>query len=462
MNHKPILDFFNGKKVALLGFAREGQSTYKAIRKLLPDFQLAVCDQNPLAANHFPERENDEHTLWYLGKNYLDGLEGADLIIKTPGIPFKVIENEELRSRVFSQTEIFLMLFGKQVVGITGTKGKSTTTSLLFHIFKTAGRKAVLAGNIGTPPFDLIDQITPDMVVVYEMSSHQLEHVRVSPQIAIFLNVFQEHLDHYPSYRHYQLAKFNIVRWQTADSVFIYNPFNEAVAGLVNEFAIVSQKWALGNIPACPNRAYFENDSLQIIQNGLNIGPPNFCSERKLPGNHNLLNIAAASLAAWLQNVSFDDIGRGVATFGGLAHRLEYVGEASGIRFYNDSISTIPESTIEALKTFNTTTTILLGGFDRGVDYTGLMAFLAKSDLKNLVFIGAAGRRMYEEGKHLAGMQTKNCLLPENFEQAFEMAVKYTPLGGICLLSPAAASYDSFKNFEHRGNTFKELVLGIS
>ena len=458
MNRQPIIELFQGKNIAILGFAREGQSTYKAIRKFLPDLPLAVCDQNLFANINFPESEKDQHTRWFLGEHYLEGIVGADLIIKTPGIPFKVFGSEELHKRVFSQTEIFLKLYGKQVVGITGTKGKSTTTSLLYHIFKTAGRRAVLAGNIGTPPFDLIDQIDVDTIVVFEMSSHQLEHIRVSPQTAVFLNIYQEHLDHYLSYRHYQHAKLNIVRWQGPEALVIYNPLNEVVAGLMDEFAIVSQKWALGNVKNSLNKAYFENDSLKIVLDGKNEAPPDFCREKKLPGNHNLLNIAAAALAAYLHSVSFEDISRGVATFGGLPHRLEFIGQYWGIKFYNDSISTIPESTIEAIKTFDHPNTLLLGGFDRGVDYKVLMDFLAESRVKNLVFIGAAGQRMFEEGKNIAGIKKKNCFLSEDFELAFWHAVQNMPEGGVCLLSPAAASYDSFRNFEHRGDVFRDLV----
>lgn len=459
MSHQSLSELFRGKIIAILGFAREGQSTYKAIRKFLPDFPLIVCDQNPQAAKNFSEyTQLDVHTRWFLGEHYLEGVAGADLIIKSPGIPFKVFQGKEQQRQVYSQTEIFLKLYGKQVVGITGTKGKSTTSSLLYHIFKTAGRQTVLAGNIGTPPFDLIDQIEQDTIVVYEMSSHQLEHIRVSPQTAIFLNVFQEHLDHYPSYRHYQLAKLNIARWQTPDAVVIYNPLNEVVNGLFREFDIVSQKWVIGNVGNCHNQAYFDNDSLKIVTRGKEAAPPNFCRHRKLQGNHNLLNIAAAALAAYLHKVSFADISQGVATFGGLPHRLEFIGEYRGIKFYNDSISTIPESTIEALKTFDHTNTLMLGGFDRGVDYKPLMKFLAGWTVLNLVFIGAAGKRMFEEGRKISGIRKKNCYLSDDFEPAFWHAVQNMPDGGVCLLSPAAASYDSFRNFEHRGDFFRELV----
>lgn len=458
MNPQPFQEFFLNKKVVILGFAREGSSTYKAIRKVLPDFPLVVCDQKKPAEEDFSEKEKHSQTRWFFGENYLEGIKGADIIIKSPGIPFRLIESEGLREKVLSQTELFLRLFRKQVVGITGTKGKSTTSSLLFHILKTADKPALLAGNIGIPPLDLIDEITPETIVVFEMSSHQLEHIKVSPQMAILLNIFQEHLDHYPSYRDYQLAKMNIAHWQGPEDILIYNPFNEVVAGLVDELGIVSERWLLGNAHGRPNRVFCDKGSLVLSRDGKESRIRDICKERKLPGDHNLLNIAAAGAAAYLLKVAPLQISRAVASFSGLPHRLEFVGFFRGISFYNDSISTIPESTIEALKTFPGTTTLLLGGMDRGVDYSGLLAFLDESKVSNLVFIGEAGKRIYEEGKNLRGISKKNCLFPENFQQAFSMAVQHTPAAGICLLSPAAASYDAFRNFEHRGDTFKELV----
>lgn len=458
VNPQPFQDFFRDKKVAILGFAREGQSTYRAIRKVLPDFPLVVCDRQAPGSEVFPEREKDLHTRWFFGDDYLAGINGADVIIKSPGIPFRVIESEALRERVVSQTGLFLQLFRRQVVGITGTKGKSTTSSLLFHILKTANRPALLAGNIGIPPLDLIDDITEETVVVFEMSSHQLEHIRVSPHMAILLNIFEEHLDHYASYRDYQLAKMNIASWQQPDDVFIYNPFNEIVAGLVAELGLASEFYLLGNAPGNSNLVFCDKGSLVLSLAGRESRIRDICRVRKLPGNHNLLNIAAASAAAYLLKVAPLQITRAVASFDGLPHRLEFVGFYRGISFYNDSISTIPESTIEALKTFPGTNTLLLGGFDRGVNFSSLIGFLAESTVQNLIFIGKAGHRIFEEGRDLPGIQRKSCLFPENFDQAVEMAVSNTPAAGICLLSPAAASYDSFRNFEHRGETFKVLV----
>ena len=461
MINKLFQSFFSSKQVVILGFAREGQSTYKAIRKVLPEFPLAICDRMEPADKDLHSWQQDKFTQWFFGARYLEGLQGADLIIKTPGIPYRLIVDESLHAKVVSQTEIFLRLFGKQVVGITGTKGKSTSSSLLYHILKTAGRETLLAGNIGTPPLDFIDDISDQTVVVFEMSSHQLEHCKVSPHIAILLNIFQEHLDHYSSYRDYQLAKMNIARWQSSEDIFIYNPFNEVVAGLVNELDLLAEQWLLGNAAGRPNRVFCDHGSLVLTHQGNESRIRDICRVRNLPGDHNLFNIAAAAAAAYLLKVPPLKITRAVASFSALPHRLEFVGFRHGISFYNDSISTIPESTMEALKTFPDTDTLILGGFDRGVEYSELMRFLAESKVQTLVFLGVAGKRMYDEGKKFQGILSKQCFFPGNFQEAFQLAVDHTPAAGICLLSPAAASYDTFKNFEHRGDTFKDLVRDL-
>jgi len=206
---------------------------------------------------------------------------------------------------------------------------------------------------------------------------------------------------------------------------------------------------------------FCDKGSLVLSRGGRESRIRDICKLRKLPGDHNLFNIAAAAAAAYLLKVAPLKITRAVAGFSGLPHRLEFIGFKNGISFYNDSISTIPESTIEALKTFPDTDTLMLGGFDRGVDYLDLMHFLAASKVQNLVFLGAAGRRMYSLGMDLDGIKSKNCLFPETFREGFVLAVEHTPAAGICLLSPAAASYDAFKNFEHRGDTFRDLVRGL-
>lgn len=458
MNHQILEQYLTGKKVAILGFGKEGQSSYVAIRRMLPGFPLLICDQNEDLNQQAGFLTGDDNTRSFFGSHYLEGLQQADLIIRSPGISFKSLETEALEAKITSQTEIFLELFGRQVTGITGTKGKSTTSSLLFHILQHCGIEAVLAGNIGVPPFDLLPQITPSTRIVFEMSSHQLENIQVSPHVAILLNIFQEHLDHYHSYEHYQQAKLNIARWQLPEDFFLYNSNNEMVARGVQQLSLPSQPVALGCQPAPAAQACFNEDDLLVVLPRGSYRIEGVRTNRLLAGEHNLLNIAAAGVAALLAGASEKGIARAVASFKGLPHRLEYVGNIRGIHFYNDSIATIPEAVLEALKACPDAFTLILGGHDRGVDYGPFMDALQASHVRNLVMMGAAGQRMLQLTRKMPGFAGKTMVEVRNLHEAFQWALMNTPPGKACLLSPAAASYDAFRNFEERGDLFRLLV----
>ena len=459
MSWQQFQNLFSGiQKIGILGFGREGQSTYAALRKALPEATLHVCDRSELSATAMEMLRRDPLVSLFFGENYQEGIAGCQITVKTPGIPLRDLHPIVQQTRLVSQTELFLKLYGRQVVGITGTKGKSTTSSLLYHLLSHAGRKVKLTGNIGIPPLDLLGEIQPDDIVVFEMSSHQLEHCEVSPHISVLLNIFEEHLDHYVSYRHYQLAKMNIARWQGDSDVLIYNPGNEIVMGLISEVAPRSQHWTVGNPEFGQRKVYCTGANLQIDTTYSKLIIEGGCDSSPLLGTHNRLNICSAVAAAHQLGLSPEEIVSGLKSFRGLPHRLEFAGDRLGISFYNDSISTIPESTIAAVTTLPSTATLILGGFDRGVNYSQLIGFLDKSQVHTLVFLGNAGRRMYNEALLMNLLSQKNCLLPNSFEEAFYEAVQHTPSGRICLLSPAASSYDEFKNFEHRGSFFKSLI----
>lgn len=459
MSWQQFQNLFSGiQRIGILGFAREGQSSYTALRKALPKATLHVCDRSEPSATALEMLRQDRLVSLFFGENYQEGITGCQITIKTPGIPLRDLQPIAQQTKLVSQTELFLKLYGRQVVGITGTKGKSTTSSLLYHLLSHAGRKVKLTGNIGIPPLDLMGEIQPDDIVVFEMSSHQLEHCEVSPHISILLNIFEEHLDHYVSYRHYQLAKMNIARWQTDSDVLIYYPGNEIVRGLISEIAPRSQHWTVGSPEFGTRKVYCTGANLHIDTTESKIAIDGGCDSSPLLGTHNRLNICSAVAAAHQLMLSPDEILSGLKSFRGLPHRLEFAGEKLGISFYNDSISTIPESTIAAITTLPSTATIILGGFDRGVNYAQLIDFLNKSQVHTLVFLGNAGRRMHNEAMLMKLFSQKNCLLPNSFEEAFFEAVQHTPAGKICLLSPAASSYDEFKNFEHRGTFFKSLI----
>lgn len=406
-----IREFLYKKSILILGFGREGKSTYEFIKKYVNYKDLAISDSK--------EPKCDEKV--YFGENYLDAVKHYDIVIKSPGIPFFNIPQDVV---VTSETELMLRFNRKNMIGVTGTKGKSTTASLIYSILKEAKKDVRLVGNIGVPIFDLIDEITDDTILVCEMSSHQLEHIKFSPHVAVLLNIFEEHLDHYSSYEDYQLAKINIFRNQKEDDIVIYSNENKLVCEYISKYAM-GKKFSF---------------------------PYDYNVESKLIGEHNKKNIMAARLVSLSYGVSEEDIKKAVGDFTGLPHRLQYVGEFGGIKYYNDSISTIPEATIMAIETLPEVDTVLIGGMDRGIHYDALIKYLEKSNINNIILMYETGKRIFDKLKNNGVRYVKD------LEEAVNLAKKVTKRGKICLLSPAAASYGFFKNFEERGNAFCELI----
>ena len=410
-----ILNRLRGKRILILGFGSEGKSTLHFLNKYLPDASVGVADKNPM--------EGVTHS----GEHYLEAIYDYDIVIKTPGISLKDFDTKGVE--ITSQTDLFLSQFHHQTIGITGTKGKSTTTSLIYHLLKSSGRDAILTGNIGIPCLDVMEDIKPESIVVYELSAHQLEYVHNSPRVGVLLNVFEEHLDHFGSMMRYKSAKLNIMRHMGEDDIAVIHE------------SLLDDAWHL-----------FVNN---IVFSLFDISE--FVDETALPlkGEHNLLNVKAALLACYAyNNTDCREFVPYLYTFKPLEHRLEPVGTFGGVSFYNDSISTIPQATIEACKALGHVDFLLLGGFDRGIDYSPLVDYLKENPVPHLLFTGKAGKRMMAlmDGKR----QTHKYY--NNMEEAFAYIAQYANTGDICLLSPAAASYDQYKNFEERGAKFKALA----
>ena len=455
-----ILDrFFKGKKVALLGFGQEGQSSFRTLKRHLPGLSLSVCDKNPALEGLREAFDPRGDAGWHMGPAYLGGLSQADIIIRSPGIPLRELEPLKLRGRVTSQTEIFLSLYRRQITGITGTKGKSTTSTLLHEMLVAAGKRSILAGNIGRPIFELIPEMDDRTDVVFEMSSHQLQSLRSSPGTAVLLNLFPEHLDHYASYEEYGQAKLNICRWQQEGDVFFYNGENTLLSALVGEVKVPSARVALGRkAEETPFYALFEASDLDLKLPAGTMRLKDLARKCRLPGAHNLFNVAAAAAMAIIKGASLTAVEEALDGFGGLPHRLELVGRVRGVKFYNDSISTVPESTIAALKAFPKTAVLILGGYDRGLDYTELLDFVGKTPIRTVIFIGDAGQRMVEQSHGHPELGNKDCRMSASFEEAFRLAANACRAGEVCMLSPAASSFDSFRDYKERGDRFRELV----
>ncbi len=452
-----LIKHIDGKSVAILGFGREGRSSYNLIKKYFPEQEICILDKNP--NTEISDINKDSNTTFQFGANYLEKTDNFDVIFKSPGVS---IEGEGISiepKKILTQTSLFIEKYSSRIIGITGTKGKSTTSSLIHHIFEAAGRKSVFVGNIGVPPFDAIDEIEEDSSIIFELSAHQLEQTVSSPHIAILLNVYPEHLDYFKTFDRYAEAKLKIGKLQTDGDAFIYNQSDlKFLEELMESFH--GKKINLSIEDSTNAVVYLENEQVfSELMEGQHID----ISERKLPGMHNVKNILAATAACLLCKIPPESIESGIKTFHALEHRLEYAGTYCGIKFINDSISTIPESTIEALLTISDVDTLILGGFDRGIDYSGLVEYIIKNPVPNVFYTGNAGIRINKMLQEKAAGDRRTIYF-KSFDELGELVEKYTLPGKTCLLSPAASSYDQFNNFMERGHTFKKMaeLLGKS
>ena len=428
--YEKIKDFFAGKNVLILGFGREGRSTLSLLKRF--DCDITIADRNDVSCP-----ETDGIAVIH-GEDYLSCLPRFDVIMKAPGIALFDSVSPDVKARVTGQTDLLLRYCPNRIVGITGTKGKSTTSSLIYHILSHCGKDARLIGNIGVPPLDCVNELTDDTMIVCEMSCHQLEYVQASPDIAIYLNLFEEHLDHYTGFDAYRLAKENIYRYQTAGDTLIVN-----------------KKLAPENISADIITASLDEDADICVQDGKPvINGKAYPVVTKLLGTHNLYNIGIAMYAAGLCGCSYDDIVKSIPSFDGLKHRLENVGVINGVTYINDSISTCPSTAIAAVRAFGAVDTIIIGGMDRGIDYTELVDFLNASDIANVILLPDSGHKIEPRLDH----EKRSIYTARDLTDAVAHAKEVTKT--LCLLSPAAASYGFYKNFEERGEHFRKLVNG--
>lgn len=391
-----VINKLNGKRILIWGYGREGKSTENFLHNHCTPASVQVFE----------------------GKLEDIAVENYDYIIKSPGIPAL-----HLGEKFLSQTKLFLEEFSGQVIGITGTKGKSTTSTMLYETLKVClDCPVLLVGNIGLPCLDYYDEITEDTVIVFELSCHQLADCTISPHIGVFLNLYEEHLDYYKELTEYYKAKCNVAANQTPSDV-----------------AYIGEQ-----VPP------FETKGRRVI-----ISPDEKVEfPLNIPGAHNQYN------AEFVRRIAVNEFGcdedqvkQVLSGFTGLPHRLQYIGTVDGVEYYDDSISTIPEATIAAAGSIPRVKTIILGGMDRHIEYTGLVAFIRANPDIRFVLAYETGARIYEEA-----MAPQNCYLVSDLREAVTLAKQITPSGMSCVLSPAAASYGYFKNFEERGERFKEFV----
>ncbi len=407
-----------GHKILVAGYGREGKSAERLIRKLVPEVHYTIAMK--VEDGKWIDIDGKWHEEWPF-----------DMVIKSPGIPN--FQFPVLNFQLTSLTDLFLQVYGDLTIGVTGTKGKSTTSSLIHHLLPGS----ILAGNIGIPLFDILDDLREDSIVVAELSCHQLENIHRGPHVAVLLNLFQEHLDHYENYMGYKMAKMQIALRQHSGDHFFYCTDNEELRFLVKSYELRVKSEL---------HPYSINDISDEERVLLEACP--------LEGEHNRSNtLVACRVASLVQNNPISTFSSRLSTFKGLRHRMERVGNVRGVTWYDDSISTIPEAAIAAVRALGRVDTLILGGFDRGIDYQPLVDFLKGHPVENIVFVGAAGRRI------LSSLVTHHSsLVEDDYTKIVPWCAEHTPQGGVVLLSPAAASYDAFKNFEHRGDFFAEQI----
>lgn len=414
-----------GRRVLIIGFGREGQATYRLLTEKREYRSLAVADIKPA--------QGVEDAEILSGEGYLDRIDEFDIAFKSPGVVLPR-PRDEYSCYITSQTELFLRLYNRQVIGITGTKGKSTVSKLMYHILSSNGVPCLLAGNIGIPVFEIADKLSPHTVAVVELSCHQLEYCAYSPAVSVLLNIYEDHLDHYGTAEKYARAKKNIyLNQHPLDVLYCDKSVEPTGAERVSRTVTVRRS-------DLPFPSFDELDGV------------------KLRGEHNLKNCAFVYDVAKTFGITDGQFMSSLISFEPLRHRLELIGNVDGVDYFDDSISTTAESAISAVESIKNASTLLLGGMDRGIEYGKLINFVAGSRLQDVICMYKSGKRIFDL------LSQRRDVLPrlhycEDLNSAVALARRLTPPGKACILSPASASYGYFKNFEERGDRFRELVF---
>lgn len=455
-------DSINGKKVAILGLGLEGKDVLNFIKSKAS--QITVFDKTPLK-NLDLDNVDVNGIEFITGEDYLkNGLRGFDIIFRSPGfyryLP-EIIEAENKGAEITSSTKIFFKECKARTIGITGTKGKGTTSTLIYKILKDAGRDVYLAGNIGTPSLKILEKLKKDSIVVLELSSFQLIDLKVSPNISVVLNITSDHMDWHKDVNEYIKAKENIVMFQNDLDVSVINydydiPRNFSKITKAEVF-FYSRKEVLekGAFVDGENNIVFTNEKTKS-----NLGK---IYRLLLRGEHNLENVLPATVVAKVLGVSDDIIEKTISSFKGLEHRLELVRNVGGVTFYNDSFATGPQPTIAAVKAFKEPITLILGGSEKYLNYDELARIISKS--KNVKVVALIGQIAPQIKESLLKSKFKGKILElgkNPMKKIVHETFKLTPKGGVVLFSPAAASFDMFKNYKERGKKFKESVENLA
>ena len=464
-NASPLLTELQNKSILILGLGREGSTTFHFLRTLFPTKQIGLADQAPLAQLNPSIQETihaDTQVRLHLGSDYLASLSEYEVIIKSPGIPstlHPIQRAADAGTLITSQTALFFANCPTRILGVTGTKGKSTTASLIHAILLTGGCDVHLVGNIGQPPLALLPLARTETIFVCELSSYQLDGLRQSPYIAVLLNVVPEHLDYHGSFENYVAAKQNITHYQSVHDHLVYNATGAIPRRIAAETQAQRFPFSLEEQPS-PGCFVANENVVYSAQEG-RYEPVISVKEVPLIGAFNLQNILAAVAASKLLGVSTAAIAETIRRFRPLEHRLELVGTYQEISFYNAAIATVPQATMAHLDALGPAVqTVLLGGYDRHLDFSELGERLATSQVKTLILFPTTGQRIWQA---VCRHRRTPSALPQAFfvqdmEEAVRLAYLHTETGKICLHSPASPSFGLFRDYQERGNLFKHYV----
>ena len=452
-------NFLDGKQVAIIGM---GVSNIPLLDYFYDkNAKVTVFSTNALS-DEIMAKINKYRYEVELGEDNLSRLKGFDIIFRSPSaLPTK----HEFQSAVkkgailTSEIEMVLKLAPCKIIGVTGTEGKTTTTSLIYEICKKAGYNCFLGGNIGKPIFTKINQMKPEDIVILELSSFQLMGMTVSPNIAVVTNIFPDHLNVHKSYEEYQDAKKSIFRNQIEEGIVILNKDNEITEKFADE---VKGKTIFFSSTKKLKNGYVYDREDGFIKKCTDGKCEKILNKNdiKLRGIHNYENICAA-LAATETVASKEAQIEAVKNFKGVEHRLEFVREIDGVKYYNDSIGTSPASTIAGLNAFDENIILLAGGSDKGLDYKEIGEVIARK-VGTLILTGPTAQKIEEATKQaLSEEKSIKIIHTNNLEESVKVAKEKAKEGDIVLLSPASASFDAFKNFEERGKYFKTLVNNL-
>ncbi len=440
------------KKVLVLGLAKSGVAAAELLHQL--GAFVTVNDSKPFDENPQAQQLLQKGITVICGRHPEDLLdEGFELIVKNPGIPYtnSIIEDALKRELpVITEVELAYLVSEAPIIGITGTNGKTTTTTLIYEMLNKANRRPLIAGNIGTVACSVAANATSENVIVTELSSFQLMGtIEFKPKIAILTNLYDAHLDYHGTFEQYAEAKFAIAKNQDETDWLIYNAEQDVVKQFANRS---NAKKVPFNANGRSESGISADDTTIYWQGEPYLSRVNIA----LPGKHNLENILAALAACILYGCEKSDIEVVLKTFTGVRHRTQFVREWNGRKFYNDSKATNCLATKVALNAFHQPTILLAGGLDRGHSFEELRESM--KNVKAVVAFGETGQRFIEFAKSCG---IENTILAKDVEDAVRLAVPLSEIGDIILLSPACASWDQYKSFEIRGDLFIEAVMDL-